>query len=65
MTREEEDEDLKIRALRIMREIDAVEIEMDLEVPTDLESLRAQLDKLTSDIERLAEEERKIRSAVP
>ena len=65
MTREDEDRDLKIRALRIMREIDAVEIEMDLEVPTDLESLRAQLDKLTGDIERLAEEERKIRNTVP
>ena len=58
MTREEEDGDLSIRALRIMREIDALELEMELEVPRDLEDLRAHLDKLTQDIERLAEEER-------
>jgi hypothetical protein len=65
MTREEVDGDLSIRALRIMREIDALELEMDLEVPRDLEDLRAHLDKLTQDIERLAEEERENRDPRP
>jgi hypothetical protein len=65
MTREEEDRDLRLRALKIMREIDAVEIEMDLEEPRDLEGLRAHLDRLNRDIERLAEEERKTRGAGP
>jgi hypothetical protein len=65
MTREEEDRDLRIQALRIMREIDALEIEMDLEAPRDLEGLRANLDKLTQDIERLAEEERENRDPSP
>ena len=61
MTKEEADGDLKIRTLRLLREIDALEIEMDLETPRDLEGLRAQLDKLTQDIDRLAEEERESR----
>jgi hypothetical protein len=65
MTREEVDGDLSIRALRIMREIDALELEMDLEVPRDLEDLRAHLEKLTQDIERLAEEERENRDPRP
>ena len=65
MTRADDDGDLRIRALRIMREIDALEIEMDLAVPKDLEGLRAHLDKLTQDIERLAEEERQIRDPNP
>jgi hypothetical protein len=61
MTTEEGDGDLRVRALRIMREIDALELEMDLDAPRDLEGLRAHLDKLTQDIERLAEEEREHR----
>ncbi len=61
MTREEEDGDLRMRALRLMREIDAVEIKLDLEAPSDLEGLRAHLAKLAEDIERLAEEERENR----
>jgi len=65
MTTEEEDGDLRKRALRIMREIDALEIEMDLDGPRDLEDLRAHLNKLTEDIERLAEEERGNRDASP
>jgi hypothetical protein len=61
MTRDEEDGDLRMRALRLMREIDAVEIKLDLEAPSDLEGLRAHLAKLAEDIERLAEEERENR----
>ena len=65
MTKVEEDGDLRIRALRIMREIDALEIEMDLAEPSDLDGLRAHLNRLTDDIERLAEEERGNRDASP
>jgi len=65
MTKVEEDGDLRIRALRIMREIDALEIEMDLAEPSDLDGLRAHLNRLTEDIERLAEEERENRDASP
>ena len=65
MTTEKEDGDLRIRALRLMREIDALEIEMDLDTPRDLEALRADLDKLAQDIERLAEEEREHRDPGP
>jgi len=65
MTGQNGDGDLRVRALRIMREIDALEIEMDLAAPRDLEDLRAHLDKLTQDIERLAEEERQTRDPNP
>ena len=65
MTTEKEDGDLRIRALRLMREIDALEIEMDLDAPRDLDALRADLDKLAQDIERLAEEERENRDPGP
>jgi hypothetical protein len=61
MTREGEDGELRMRALRLMREIDALELEFDLDAPSDLDGLRAQLDKLTQDIEKLAEEERENR----
>jgi len=63
MTREEADGDLRIRTLRLLREIDALEIEMDLETPSDLEGLRAHLERLNQDIERLAEEERENRDS--